>query len=79
MFTKSQNHIFQLVIGLIGLSQANAFTDILKKYISSPPPRSLRAVALEPLAQEGSWSAYLDHEKTGLVYYFNTLTGERSW
>ena len=34
---------------------------------------------LESLAKEGSWTAYLDNETTGLVYYFNTETGESSW
>jgi len=36
-------------------------------------------MSLEPLAKEGSWTAYLDEESTGLVYYFNTVTGESSW
>jgi len=31
------------------------------------------------LATEGSWSAYLDEETTGLVYYFNAETGESLW
>ena len=34
---------------------------------------------LESLAKEGPWTAYLDDETTGLVYYFNTETGESSW
>jgi protein phosphatase PTC7 len=34
---------------------------------------------LEPLAKEGPWTAYLDDETTGLVYYFNSETGESSW
>lgn len=33
----------------------------------------------EPLAREGSWQAYLDEETTGLVYYFDTATGESRW
>lgn len=33
----------------------------------------------EPLATEGPWSAYLDEETTGLVYYFNVRTGESRW
>lgn len=33
----------------------------------------------EPLATEGDWSAFLDAEATGYVYYFNTVTGESSW
>lgn len=34
---------------------------------------------MEPLAKEGPWTAYLDDATTGLVYYFNTDTGESSW
>ena len=49
------------------------------RMISSINPKPLRAVAIKPLAKEGSWNAYLDDEETGLVYYFNTLTGERTW
>ncbi len=35
--------------------------------------------APEPLAEEGSWQAFLDDETTGLVYYFDTKTGESLW
>mmetsp|Transcript_6329 Transcript_6329/g.13093 ORF Transcript_6329/g.13093 Transcript_6329/m.13093 type:complete len:529 (+) Transcript_6329:224-1810(+) len=33
----------------------------------------------EPLAEEDTWQAYLDEETTGLVYYFDTATGESRW
>ncbi len=33
----------------------------------------------KPLAEEGTWQAYLDDETTGLVYYFDTATGESRW
>jgi protein phosphatase PTC7 len=33
----------------------------------------------EPLASEGDWSAYLDQDNTGMVYYFNAKTGESMW
>jgi len=33
----------------------------------------------EPLAEEDSWQAYLDEDATGLVYYFDTATGESRW
>ncbi|KAL7473614.1 hypothetical protein ACHAXS_014097 [Conticribra weissflogii] len=33
----------------------------------------------EPLATEGDWTAYLDDENTGFVYYFNGVTGESTW
>ena len=35
--------------------------------------------APQPLAQEGTWQAFLDDETTGLVYYFDTETGESLW
>jgi protein phosphatase PTC7 len=35
--------------------------------------------ATKPLATEGDWTAYLDEEGTGLVYYFNGKTGESLW
>mmetsp|Transcript_3129 Transcript_3129/g.3624 ORF Transcript_3129/g.3624 Transcript_3129/m.3624 type:complete len:574 (-) Transcript_3129:133-1854(-) len=36
-------------------------------------------MSLEPLAKEGPWTAYLDEDNTGLIYYFNTNTGESLW
>lgn len=42
-------------------------------------PRTKLQMTLEPLAKEGEWTAYLDEENTGLIYYFNTITGESSW
>jgi protein phosphatase PTC7 len=35
--------------------------------------------AQNPLATSGDWSAYLDQDNTGLVYYFNGKTGESLW
>jgi protein phosphatase PTC7 len=35
--------------------------------------------APEPLAEEGTWQAFLDEEKTGLIYYFDIKTGESLW
>lgn len=35
--------------------------------------------APEPLGEEGTWQAYLDEETTGLIYYFDTATGESRW
>jgi protein phosphatase PTC7 len=55
---------------------------------SSPSPSSKKpkstirlymGKSLEPLAKEGPWTAYLDDETTGLVYYFNTENGESCW
>jgi hypothetical protein len=39
---------------------------------------ALPALAIEA-AQEGSWKAYLDDEKTGLIFYYNHQTGESKW
>lgn len=36
-------------------------------------------LSVEPLKTEGDWSAFLDVENTGMVYYFNTKTGESLW
>ena len=35
--------------------------------------------SLEPLAEEGAWQAFLDEETTGLIYYFDSKTGESLW
>jgi protein phosphatase PTC7 len=35
--------------------------------------------SLQPLATEGDWTAFLDEEGTGLVYYFNSKTGDSIW
>jgi protein phosphatase PTC7 len=47
--------------------------------ISSTESWSSTRLFLEPLAQEGEWTAYLDDQNTGLVYYFNRQTGEARW
>ena len=41
--------------------------------------RTLLPAIPEPLETEGAWSAYLDEENTGLIYYFNSQTGESLW
>eukprot|EP00978_Attheya_sp_CCMP212_P022427 scaffold66935_cov52-Attheya_sp.AAC.2 len=40
---------------------------------------STMRLSMEPLAQEGEWTAYRDDQTTGLVYYFNGRTGESLW
>jgi protein phosphatase PTC7 len=42
-------------------------------------PTSSLFASLEPLGSEGEWTAYLDEDTTGLVYYFNGKTGEALW
>ena len=33
----------------------------------------------EGLARQGAWTAYLDEEETGFVYFFNQITGKTQW
>lgn len=47
--------------------------------ITSKTTTTILFSAPEPLAEEGTWQAYLDEETTGLVYYFDTATGESRW
>lgn len=42
-------------------------------------PTLLALSTIKPLATEGDWTAYLDDEGTGFVYYFNGVTGESLW
>jgi len=42
-------------------------------------PFRLWSTTPDPLATEGDWSAYLDTDRTGYVYYFNGVTGESLW
>ena len=52
-------------------------TQIIPRDLTSTTTRL--QMSLEPLAKEGAWTAYLDDENTGLVYYFNSDTGESLW
>eukprot|EP00804_Cyclotella_cryptica_P006746 CCRYP_015711-RA/>CCRYP_015711-RA protein AED:0.05 eAED:0.05 QI:335/1/1/1/0.5/0.33/3/4488/602 len=56
---------------------------LVSKNIDSSTRSSIRLAAKNdfptPLATEGDWSAYLDEDTTGFVYYFNGVTGESSW
>ena len=51
----------------------------LPQYCPSTTSSTLLHSSPEPLATEGDWSAYLDSETTGYVYYFNNVTGESAW
>jgi protein phosphatase PTC7 len=58
----------------------HSFAPPIKYYGLHKDARRLQILtAMEPLAREGAWTAYLDEETTGLVYYFNSETGESSW
>lgn len=45
----------------------------------NPRPLTLTWSSPKPLESQGDWTAYLDEENTGLVYYFNGKTGEALW
>lgn len=65
------------VFFLISIPDANAF-------LTSPTtalyrPSTILHMDTTPLAKEGPWTAYLDDETTGLIYYFNSDTGESVW
>jgi protein phosphatase PTC7 len=51
--------------------------------VNRPPDNGRSTTRLfdapEPLAEEGSWQAFLDEETTGLIYYFDVKTGESLW
>jgi len=47
--------------------------------IRSRKQQSVVLYSKESLATEGDWNAYLDDATTGLIYYFNTKSGESKW
>jgi protein phosphatase PTC7 len=47
--------------------------------LNYPPSSTSLYDAKEPLAEEGTWQAFLDEDTTGLVYYFDSRTGESLW
>ena len=51
---------------------------IVSQKVSEKSYRSV-SLFLEPLAQEGDWSAYVDEGSTEDIYYFNEVTGESRW
>lgn len=65
------------VSGFAPSSISSSFTT--RKTTSSSKLSTELQMGLEALSKEGSWTAYLDEDNTGLVYYFNTNTGESSW
>ena len=76
-----------IAAGLISQTQS-FFTPPSPTFLQSPTlntPTSicsntkLYATTPEPLATEGDWSAYIDTETTGYIYYFNNVSGESMW
>lgn len=77
----------RLYLALIGLctlqimSRGTCFVPLVVRH-SRQVQRTCRSflnAKPEPLASEGDWTAYLDDETTGLIYYFNGRTGESLW
>lgn len=64
------------VFFLISILDANAF---LTSPTTTLRPSTILQMDTTPLAKEGPWTAYLDDETTGLIYYFNSDTGESVW
>jgi len=69
---------FQTIVLLQSLIVSSAFVHQLPGTTKYRSETGLLSVP-EPLAQEGTWQAFLDDETTGLVYYFDTETGESLW
>jgi len=61
------------------------FQGSFNNHAVSSPKTSTKSTCLhdaslpEPLAEEGTWQAFLDEDTTGLVFYFDTATGESLW
>uniref|UniRef100_A0A7S2GZ76 Protein phosphatase n=1 Tax=Helicotheca tamesis TaxID=374047 RepID=A0A7S2GZ76_9STRA len=79
------------ILSILAQSSVKAFTSPPLKHLSNtqqqiaslnPKQRTTTIPlygSLDPLASEGEWTAYLDEDSTGLVYYFNGETGESMW
>jgi protein phosphatase PTC7 len=65
-------HCYPSVVGFV--SQPSASRLCLGKSSAT-----CRFASLEPLAEEGDWQAFLDEDTTGLIYYFDSKTGESLW
>jgi len=77
-----------IIIAASLISQIQSFTPPSPTFLQTPTlytPTSiytntrLYATTPEPLATEGDWSAYIDTETTGYIYYFNNVSGESMW
>ena len=62
---------------------SSGFQELSSPHVRPSVSRSRTTTRLydvpEPLAEEDNWQAFLDEETTGLVYYFDTATGESLW
>lgn len=70
------------IVQSLALVQVLAYTSAFVHQKHSTTAASSRTCLFdspEPLAEEGTWQAFLDDETTGLVYYFDTESGESLW
>ena len=84
--SKNSKKLVIFLTAIAATRKANGFTQSSTAGIQGPrlsfsSSSSILKMAksLEALAKEGPWTAYLDDETTGLVYYFNSENGESSW
>jgi len=81
--TASSKLIVVVLWGTSLFTLSSCFQGQFSTHKSSGRRTTTRPTALydvpEPLAEEDTWQAYLDEDTTGLVYYFDTATGESRW
>jgi hypothetical protein len=82
MMTASRSSVFILLAAAVLASTSEAFSICPSSTTTTRTSSSSSALYManpEPIATEGDWSAYLDSENTGYIYYFNGVTGESTW
>lgn len=80
MMTASRSSVLILLAAAVLANTSEAFSICSSSTTYHRPSSSaLYMTNPEPIATEGDWSAYLDSETTGYIYYFNGVTGESTW
>lgn len=80
MMTASRSSVLILLAAAVLASTSEAFSICPSSTTTTRTSSSaLYMTNPEPIATEGDWSAYLDSETTGYIYYFNGVTGESTW
>lgn len=80
MMTASRSSVLILLAAAVLANTSEAFSICSSSTTNHRPSSSaLYMTNPEPIATEGDWSAYLDSETTGYIYYFNGVTGESTW
>ena len=68
-----------ILLGSIAYTESFSNPSTISRPVTSRTASTTLAALAIDSAQEGSWKAYLDDEKTGLVFYYNHKTGESRW